>query len=216
MLPLQGGGSAALVLSGATGSLSLTCVQVVEGDGAIGATTLEVPGAAPRVFLGSLDQKGEDLQVKVLDLGKSAPIHSGAGDAILLKGGEPGVGSKSSAESSVSHGGHGTVSAVFPHVFERRDGSMGYRVVVTTDGDSVALLQPSAEKVPTPAWVRYEALASVTKILFIEPFAPKATAGALPKAVADLTYVDRLQLQQQSLVSTALNLIAPVTGGDGL
>ncbi|KAJ1453823.1 hypothetical protein M885DRAFT_498396 [Pelagophyceae sp. CCMP2097] len=89
---------------------------------------------------------------------------------------------------------HGSPARVFLHLFEKRDkseGDVGYRAMLTTSCDSVAMVGPN--KV---SWVREEALAFVTQAVFVAP----KTLAVGPQAH---TVLDRYKAQLRHLVDSA-------------
>jgi hypothetical protein len=148
-LPLVGGGTVAFSL--AADGKEVTAVRVASGA-VVGAATL---GSRCFAVAATGASSGVSLALTEVD-GKADGIPDG-----------------NAAAAPLDVATHGALTAIFPHVVERRSGGVGFRALAVTGGDSIALIQPGL----TP-WVREEALAAVSGVVFV---AAHTAAGALLK-----------------------------------
>jgi len=101
----------------------------------------------------------------------------------------------------------GELKAVMPQVFERKDGSLGSRVLVTSADHSLIGLQAGNQ-----LWDRQEALANVAQAVFLDMVKSsevddeEGTAHHLP------SFAERLQMQKQSIVDMVFELKDSITG----
>lgn len=102
---------------------------------------------------------------------------------------------------------HGDATALFPHLFTRKDDTLGARMLLTSADHAVAMLQAGKVGKAGPLlWVREEALGSVTQCVFVDK--KRRVLGGADTGMPGVA--ERLGLQAAQLAGIATGLFGTV------
>jgi len=100
---------------------------------------------------------------------------------------------------------YGQASTLLPQVFERKDGSLGSRSLLSAQEHTLFGLQASSV-----LWQRHEALAHVVQAVFVDK--PKMSEITEEGSHHLPSFLERIELQKRSLLEMFLNAKSSITG----